>query len=181
VPPQPSTEPLREFLPRRKRELTQQISALQGQIIPKQRELEEVTKAMQALGLEQPGNELARLLASAAPDGLNVAAIGLLHNMSSNALLEGKPPNFDQTMTIKQMIVYALRDHFHNGATPAELRDYIRTAYGREVDRNSISPQLTRLRDEHRVEQQVGLLNEGKWWLTAIGRQYDHPRSIEKE
>jgi hypothetical protein len=77
-----------------------------------------------------------------------------------------------EAMTIKQMIDNALRDHFRKGATPIELREYFWIAYGRNIDRNSISPQLARLREGGRVIP-VG----GKWKLTAAGLVYDHPTS----
>jgi hypothetical protein len=76
-------------------------------------------------------------------------------------------------MTIKQMIDSALRDHFRDGATPAELRDYFKTAYGRDVSRSSISPQLARLQDAHRIEP----TESGKWTLTRAGLLFDHPTS----
>jgi hypothetical protein len=70
--------------------------------------------------------------------------------------------------TIKQMIVSALTDLFHEGASPVELRDYMQMTLGRDVDRNSISPQLARLREQGIVEQLTGP-NEGKWKLVLRG------------
>jgi hypothetical protein len=69
-------------------------------------------------------------------------------------------------MTIKQLVIRALTDHFHDGATPAELRAYILNAYGREITRGSMGPQIARLQEEGTIEQPPGLLNEGKWKLT---------------
>jgi len=65
------------------------------------------------------------------------------------------------------MTLGALRDHFQHGATPTELSDYMKSAYGKEVDRNSISPQLSRLKEEGMVE----VLSNGKWELTRQGTE----------
>ena len=166
-PTQPTSEALREFLVRRGRELSQQISALRGQITPKEQELAEIQKAMEALGLYAQSLGLSTDVGAltALPADKVPAHDFVLAQIGSQAALA--------PMTIKQMILNALRDHFRAGAAPAELREYIRTAYGREVDRNSISPQLARLRDEGLVEQAqaLGMLNEGKWQLRPSERQ----------
>jgi hypothetical protein len=151
-------EPISEFLIRRERELTQQIDALRGQITPKEHEREQVRTAMRALGLS---NELTgTMLDTAWRDRIigNSANLGDLVGLANS------------TRTIKQMVLDALKDHFHEGATPSELRDYIRVAYRREVDRNSISPQLSRLREEGLVLQLDGpAVLPGRWILTPPG------------
>jgi hypothetical protein len=78
--------------------------------------------------------------------------------------------------TIKQLVLRALIDHFHDGATPLELRTYIRDAYGREIDRTSMGPQLSRMRDEGVLIQPLGLLNEGKWRLSPRSTIHDDSR-----
>ena len=181
----PSSEPLSEFLVRRERELTQQIDALRGQIVPKEQEREQIRTAMRALGLlteapsAQPASPLDALLGTSPASVLATA-------LSDGSILAIPPSNSGHTppslgellnptpLTIKQMALAALRDHFRQGATPAELRDYMKTAYGRDVDRNSISPQLARLRDQGAVQQH----NDGKWSITRGGRWYDHPTSF---
>src|SRR5260370_42160124 len=65
----------------------------------------------------------------------------------------------DDGLTIKQLILRALADHFHDGATPAELRAYILDAYGREISRGSMGPQIVRLFEEGLIEQP----SDGKW------------------
>jgi hypothetical protein len=174
MPPQPSTEPVNEFLVRRDRELTQQIDALRGQIAPKEQERETIRTAMRALGLL---NELT------AGIGINesMAGVGIGIGAAQRDRIIGVSPDnganlgdlvglVNSTLTIKQMILDALRDHFLAGATPSELRDYIRVAYGREVDRNSISPQLARLRDQGHVLQSNPLSTlAGKWILAPRG------------
>jgi len=147
----PANEPIGEFLVRRDRELTQQIDALRGQITPKEQEREQVRTAMRALGL------------SAAE-----ATYTIVGQPVELLTLPGG------TLTIKQMVLAALRDHFHKGATPSELRDYMKTAYGRDVDRNSIGPQLARLRERGAVHQH----NDGRWSITRAGKTYDYPTSF---
>jgi len=66
----------------------------------------------------------------------------------------------------KPTIVTALTSHFHDGATPAELRTFIKDVFGREIDRTSMSPQLTRLREDGVVEQK-----DMKWRLSEQVRQ----------
>jgi hypothetical protein len=185
TPPDPpaSGEPLRDFLIRRDRELTQQIAALRGQLAVKEKDQVEIRKAMTAVGLYA---EQLRPMVDNDPlalsynnplalsrGGVLVGALSQMNSahtppalaLSSPVLTAGTP------LTIKEMILNALKDHFREGATPADLRGYIRVAYGREIDRNSISPQLARLREEGVVEQMLGLLNEGKWQLKEAARQ----------
>jgi hypothetical protein len=192
APSVPSAEPVGEFLTRRERELTQQIDSLRGQITPKEQEREQIRKAMRALGLLKESaalsestvastslTDLVRGLPPAA-DLLNTSALaappspysvlGIPQSNSAHSVLSlGQllnPPS-----TIKQMALSALRDHFHQGATPAELRDYIKTAYGRDVERSSISPQLARLRDQGAIQQH----NDGRWSVTTLGRLSYYP------
>jgi DNA-binding transcriptional ArsR family regulator len=138
-------ETLAQYLDRRKKELKSQISALRGQLDPREAELAQIEK-------------MEELLAIAPAAGLT--------DLASGAQLG--PSDVQVEMTIKEMILSALRDHFiENGASPTDLRDYMRSAYDRDVDRNSISPQLSRLREEGMVD----MLNSGKWKLSrhAIG------------
>ncbi|MEA2974769.1 MAG: hypothetical protein QOF19_289 [Alphaproteobacteria bacterium] len=55
-------------------------------------------------------------------------------------------------LTIKQLIIKAFTDRFTDGATASELRDFIRDAYGRDIERASLTPQLSRLKEERVVE-----------------------------
>jgi DNA-binding transcriptional ArsR family regulator len=176
---------LADLLKLREHELIQQTAAIRGLLSARERELADVRKAMRAVGLEH-SSALSDLMATAEkrePTALEIAAeqalsaagqnakpVSPLERVSGNALSQLLQA---RDLTIKQMILGALRDHFHfHGATPTELSDYMKTAYGRDVDRNSISPQLARLRDEGFVEQPTGLLNEGRWQLTRAGRWY---------
>lgn len=142
---------VRDFLPHREQELMQEIEVLRKRLVPKEQELAEVRKAMTALGLI---NEAAGVANRIIPAPTQVATL------------------VTTPLTIKQMILGALRDHFHDGASPVELSAYMRTEYGREVDRNSISPQLARLRQDRAVEQTGGAADP-KWKLTGADQNVD--------
>lgn len=60
--------------------------------------------------------------------------------------------------TLKQIAVQALRDHFPEGATANQLLDVLKAAYGREIERSSLSPQLSRLKEDGIIEL------DGKLW-----------------
>jgi hypothetical protein len=170
-----SDESLRAFLDRRERELTAQIAALRGQIAPKEAELFEVQRAKHALGPPPPtaglGDALRAIAAHAELHaGLGISATAEVTTATPSPQSSGpnaskpsaKPvgrmkvtgemsPAFRalfERMTIKQLVVQALTDHFTSGTTQARLREFIRDAYGRDIASGSLSPQLARLIDE---------------------------------
>lgn len=114
-------ETLSSFLQRRERELTSQIAALKGQLAPREVELAQI---QERAGYREP-SESGSLAANITP------------------MLE--VPYAE--MTIKQLVVQALRDRYsQNGATAGEIRDFIEKGYGRVIAVNSLRPQLHRLR-----------------------------------
>jgi len=178
---------LADYLKTREGELEAQISNLRGHLAPLETELAEVRRIRSLIAdCRAAGNtDLASdaILPRPPASGLETAAKSQLSEVSPKDAPKSALSTLNQNvneelfrasaLTIKQMIIGALRDHFHfHGATPTELSEYMKAAYGREVDRNSISPQLARLRDEGMVEQPTGLLNEGRWQLTRRGRWY---------
>jgi phosphopantetheinyl transferase (holo-ACP synthase) len=64
-------------------------------------------------------------------------------------------------MTMKEMVVKALGEHFPHGATANQLLDFFRSEWGREQMRTSLSPQLSRLKDRHIITL------KGKVWHLA--------------
>ena len=162
-------ESLGAFLTRRREELEAQISALRGQLAPREAELAQIDKTRSMLADIQGSVE-----ASAAPitsENTATRSESTVVLVPSPLLINGRVVH----LTIKMMALASLRDHFKSrGATPSEIRDYIKSAYGKDIDRNSIGPQLARLRDQGAVEQ-VG--PDGKWKLTHTGLRYDHPTS----
>ncbi len=72
--------------------------------------------------------------------------------------MDGKP-------SIRSLIIQAMLakpQFLANGATAPELREFIRDAYGREIERTSLSPQLSRLKDDGLL----ALTTDGVWRLT---------------
>jgi hypothetical protein len=179
---QQPNESLRAFLDRRARELRHQISALRGQLAPKEAELAEIIHVQASL-----------TIAGGAPVANQVVsndAVGLVHAGPAdgfvNSLLSSRPgpapvPIADQRyadMTIKQLVIQALLDYFPNGATATQIRDFIRDAYGRVIDPSSLRPQMHRLKaDEvlgHEPSTDTWNFRDGKRGLYAM---YDHPTS----
>jgi hypothetical protein len=159
-------EPIVDLLKRRERELIQQTAAIRGMLVPKEDELAKVRQALQALGI-QP-NYVEQLRPFLDQDQANpYVPPGILNQNPYQPQADTPLALFAGNLTIKEMILAALKDHFRHGATPSELRDYMRTAYGREIDRNSISPQLARLREEGLVQNANALT--GTWELALRG------------
>lgn len=183
------SETLREFLERRQRELSQQVSALRGQISPMERELLEIKMALEAL--PPPPPDLSGLgVAVAGPTGGvagmfdTLAEVGRRSAGVAGNALQGPtgptgPPAY-WAMTIKQLVVQAFLDHFKDGASPAEIRDFISNAYGRSIEAASLRPQMHRLKAAGVLEQSSNALQD-KWMLTKKHRHlytmYDHPTS----
>jgi hypothetical protein len=180
----PDDEPIADLLRRREYELVQRICAIKNLLFPAEKELADVRKAMDALQIAHDGPlddalSSAFALETTSPLSKNYfaeLASYLRSGGAQNALTDSSAGDvFPWNLTIKQMILNALRDHFVDGATPTELSDYFHTAYGKTVNRNSISPQLARLREEGHVVQPAGILNEGKWQITHAGRWHGVP------
>jgi hypothetical protein len=179
-------EPLSDYLKRRERELVQQTAALRGMLIPKEQELANVRQAMEAVGIKRSYVEQLQPFLDQEQDEQVQPMHGLLHSESHPGILNSGPfpwelgnPLRMESLTIKEMILRALNEHFHLGATPSELSDYMRNAYGRDVDRNSISPQLTRLRDEGLVQNTNALT--GKWEIVLRGTLEEAAAEIERK
>jgi hypothetical protein len=79
-------------------------------------------------------------------------------------------------MTIKELVIQALIDHFPNGGTLTEIRNFIQLGYGRAIEPASLRPQMHRLKADE-ILFQVGDV----WNLNTAKRQiymrYDHPTS----
>jgi len=145
------------FLNRREQELTHQIAALRGQIEAKENELSYVKKAKAATAISVGINRQ------------NEPSI-----RTSGEMASGKY----ETMTIKQLVVQALLDHFPNGGTLAQIRDFMRDGYGRQIEPSSLRPQMHRLKADGVLGQDPSTdtwnFQDGKRPLYA---RYDHPTS----
>jgi len=168
-------ESLRSFLERRKRELAAQVAALRGQIGPKEQELAEIELVIAALP------PIGLLPQTSPPRGLlgnvEAEALSLLAFYNDTPLVLEMAARY-QKMTIKELVVQAFLDHFPNGATAAQIRDFIRDAYGRDIEASSLRPQMHRLKSAGRL-----LFNpEGDIWnldprARLLYSRYDHPTS----
>jgi hypothetical protein len=168
-----------EFLRRREQELAAQITALRGQLAPKEAELASI-RQMKAL-LESGStatvpNVLPQRTGNSIVDGLRTITIGKLGLAARGTLASGVTP-FDQ-MTIKELIIQALLDGFPHGAQANEIRAFIHKGYGRSVEPTSFRPQLHRLKVDGIIRQN-GL--DDSWNLDPEKRQiysrYSHPSS----
>jgi hypothetical protein len=172
-------ETVYELLDRRQRELTHEIAALSGEIDARKTELAHVESAKRQIDL-MGGNDAARFGKPKHGAIEGVGAKGVAAEIESAPQSSGIERFADgvfatdsglrktaQTvkqatdlyrslqfkhLTIKELIIKALNDHFANGATAGELREFIRNAYGRDIDRSSLTPQLSRLKDEGDVD-----------------------------
>ena len=142
---------MRRFLDDHERSLKERIGALRSEIVPLEHELLEVRMAKAALHKEDISSSEPKL-ALASPGVLKI------HDANSTAqtttvVLTTDPfrsPYFQ--LTIKQLVIKALTDHFPNGGTANQMLDLFANVWGRgEILRTSLSPQLSRLKDDGRI------------------------------
>lgn len=133
------TESLR-LLRLREAELEQLIVDMRSEIVPLEKEREQVRRGIRAM------------------TGETIPSTGL--RASSDAVAHHRRianPSI-QSLTFKQLVIKALMEHFVNGATAIELLDFFKREWGREVLRTSLSPQLSRLKNDNLIELR------GKTW-----------------
>ena len=174
-------ENLYSYLDRRERELQHQISAfkseietLRGHLAQREYELAQIThfRASQTIaggaGIANRGEVTAGM-------GVGVS-LGV-------AVVSGTPLPLQmaerlEKMTIKQLVVQALLDHFPTGANATLIRDFIRDAYGKVIQPSSLRPQLHRLKADGVLTHDT---SADLWNLTAEKRKqyrlYNHPSS----
>jgi hypothetical protein len=168
VPRRDNRETLYAFLERREREILGITTAMRSEITALENELAHIQSAKRQIG--NLGAEDNARFGMPAVDLGSVA--DALAQKNSNA--EIAPPNAlamalgtPPTETIKDLVLKALFTNFQeHGATPATLRQFIRDAYGRDIDRTSLNPQIARLRAEGLLKQKGG---EDNWRLTNEG------------
>lgn len=163
-------ETLREFFDRRERELKNRLEALQGQLKAITAELAEIERAREAAG---PGT-----VALSARATLRTSGTTRLSPMTTMFIDEpvGPPPlpfrsafsltgmsAYYASLTIKGLVMQAFKDNEkfrQRGVTAGEIREFIRDAYGRDIDRASLSPQISRL-----FQDNLLFSVEGTWHL----------------
>jgi hypothetical protein len=146
-------ETVDQFLGRRERELIAQISALRGQLAPKEAELAHVQHMRSFLpgGSNAPKvdglSALARALAVNSPltfgsDPFGGPDLTIGASQPSPSIVE----ILYGTKTIKELTIQALLDHFPLGATAAAIREFIQDAYSRTIEPGSLRAQMHRLK-----------------------------------
>jgi hypothetical protein len=174
---------LHDYLPQREHDLLNDletlrtaIAALQVKLIPLESELANVRRAMSAIGIGSGvglgAGDLSGLAAlggfvppPSSPDWLPPPSLlsGILPS-SEDALRSFFNENPYANLTMKQLVVKALSEHYHNGATTRELLDFFRDAWDRNIKRENLSPQLSRLAAEGIIVP----TDERKWMLAHV-------------
>lgn len=140
---------LRDYLITREADLLRERASYLEKVAGIEVDLAETRRALAALGApEMPG--LLRL------------ATGL-------ATPDGRPYG---EWTLKQLAVRALQDHFPFGATANQLLAVFEGHYGRAIPRESLSPQLSRLKEDNIIKL------DGKLWK-LVGPERETPPSAD--
>lgn len=146
-------ENLFAFLNRREQELTHKASALRSQLEFVENELAYVKKAKAATVISASADQQIPAPTQSA-SFLGVGAVGAAAALQPEVTAALQPkvtPSFAE-MTIKQLVVQALLDHYHGGATLADLRKFIHNAYERSIEQSSLRPQMHRLKAQGIVD-----------------------------
>ncbi len=130
------TNSLRKYLSSREQQLRKTVDEVAGDLGDIMNELAEIRKVKSEIGLS-PAKEMS----------VNDSCETPLAEWANVPDSVGIPY---QSMTIGQLALLALKDHFRSGASIAQIVAFFRDKWGREIDRPSLSPQLSRLykRDE---------------------------------
>jgi hypothetical protein len=104
---------------------------------------------------------------------LNVGAqLGGEGKATISAQIETRAERFAQ-MTIKQLVMAALRAKHPEGLDATQMREFIRDAYNRAIVPDSLRPQLVRLKSDGWIVARANI-----WHLTDWALVHDHPRSM---
>jgi hypothetical protein len=130
-------ESLRNTLDKIEQELINQISLLHASLKPLEKELTDVRKAKAALTEHNaPAEE---------------------HSISTISNDTPQDPRANSAYghyTMKMLVLKALEENFIRGATTNQMLELFTTTFGRpDIVRSSLSPQLSRLKDEKRLEK----------------------------
>jgi hypothetical protein len=160
---------VRSLLDDHEASIEERIAALRDELVPLERELFEVRLAKAALERGAPHSDQPQLAFFRGAPNAAVSHIDVWRQrIVSAATIAPKSPY--SRLTIKELVRKALSEHFTSGATANQLLDLFASAWGRtDVVRTSLSPQLSRLR------QEGVLLRQGQTWrLRASGDAANH-------
>lgn len=156
---------VRDTLVRLEHQIQEKIAEARAQLVPLERELAAVRRALAAL---MPPEEPVVITPKAA-----------------SLWLEGNPPivtissseSAYQKLTMKQLAVKALQEHFPNGASAIDMIDFFHKAWGRtDVSRSSLSPQLSRLKKDGMIT-----LRGTRWLLVTEAQKSEAPTEDQSE
>ncbi|MGA8760474.1 MAG: hypothetical protein WB611_29960 [Stellaceae bacterium] len=184
---------LREFLEQRERELLLEIGKLQKALAPKEAELAEVRRAKAALGMTSMASEVAGDLAAdeALLRSVSIGRVDELKRTLEEARADAqvamaKPAESaairnaarvlvssrNSGLTMKQLVTKALAQHFDKGASSRQLLEFFRDAWGRNIERTSLNPQLFRLYQDGIIGRVEGTK---EWYLIPEERRGRKP------
>lgn len=161
-----TNETLRDFVVRREGELRDLLTAARGTVASLEQELAQVEQTKRTL-VADPANALDAIPRANSNATVWFESVPAIGQLLTNAAAEN--------MTIKQLVVKALRDRYPAGTTAMDLRDFMRNAYRRTVEPSSLRPQLSRLKADGWIEQNP---SNDEWKLTKAALIYTHPSSI---
>ena len=176
-------ESLREFLDRRERELLIELAPAENQVLAIRAELAEIHHAKASL--QASAGKLAEALRGSsvldpAPGPLGeLRSFGLGGFVDVGGLADGPLTLRQERLSIKQMILMVLEHDVkfrRYGATASEIRESIKNEFGREIEGTSLSPQLSRLRDDGYVE-----VHENRWKLTNPRALTNNPNFVGRQ
>jgi hypothetical protein len=154
------TETLRDFVGRRKRELLAELEPLERMVAAIRDELSDLERTETSILVR----DYQAWVDSGAPTQLPAGVLipnpdGPL-NFCPNGFLTSAAPAPTEP-TIKEMVLGVLtevKDLQRFGATLSEIREHIFVRFDRKIELTSLSPQLSRLREDDKVE-----LKDGRW------------------
>jgi hypothetical protein len=159
---------VRQMLEDHEREILAKLRSLHDQITPLELELNDVRMAKAALQADTANVRQPQLaLAGSATLKVDSAVSG------ASAEHVVQTTDFTRSpyarLTIKELVLKALAEHFPRGGTANQMLHVFANVWGRgDIVRTSLSPQLSRLKDENRI------IRDGHVWHLR------HPRTPEK-
>jgi hypothetical protein len=176
-------EDLRTLLQRRERQAINRLEFIRAKAEELEGELAEIWTAMRALGL--PTSDDPSIATFSGANESETGLGGILEPYTGGNALVGLgslgsaiPPNpftinplTSPNLSIKEMVLGLLRGNKRfrlYGATATQIRDAIKDTFNRDVARESLSPTLSRMRDEGLIDQAPG----GHWTLAEPGNPF---------
>jgi hypothetical protein len=113
-------------------------------------------RAPDPLHWQNDTDEVAAQIATVRHRQMAAAVTGMMNLQEAADPLSGHgvvSPSPYEHLTMKQLIMKALTEHFQLGTTAKQFREFFRDAWARDIDRASLSPQLSRLRGDKIIDR----------------------------